>query len=110
NVFEILSFGKDYDVIVLKADMGGFYVCDKNNAISYKTNTEIQKLYTNNEKIITNCKNLLDFLKTHNINVLDVNMGDMVLLNYCKYLNVASDDSDVKPLYIREAQINRRNE
>jgi tRNA A37 threonylcarbamoyladenosine modification protein TsaB len=108
NVFEILSFGKEYDIIVLGATMNSYYICDKFNNMSYKKSEEILSIVGNEKKIISNCKNLMDFLKIDNIFYTDVNMNEMVLLNMYKYDNNIINNKPIEPLYIREAQVNRK--
>lgn len=113
NVFEILSFKKKYNFIILKADYSGCYMCNKNNEMIYIKNDDIIDFLNAQSSrkniIITNDKKLVDFLKINNILYSEINIGDIVLLNYYKYTNNFFS-TNIVPLYIREPQINKKNE
>ena len=108
NVFEILSFKENFDYVVLKADINGYYLYDKNSNINYIDKNNIENIDKTNNIIISNVKNIVDFFKQDIIlKIVDINIDKLVLLNVYKYSeNIFTDD--IKALYIMDPKINKR--
>lgn len=106
NLFEILSYKKKYDYIVLDAGFNGFYISDKNKNYFY-TKTEMFEP-NKNEILLTNSEKVMDLLKVYNIFKCDSKKDDVINLNYLKYNNGIFENENLTPLYIREAQINKK--
>lgn len=108
NVFEILSFEEKFDFVILKADINGFYICDKQSDINYINKEQLLNIQINNTNIITNVKELNNFIKGENsILIKDIDIKNLVNINYYKY-KIKKFSDDIKAVYIREPQINRR--
>ncbi len=106
NLFEILSYKKKYDYIVLDAGFNGFYISDKNKNYFY-TKTEMFEP-NKNEILLTNSEKVMDLLKVYNIFKCDSKKDDVINLNYLKYNNGIFENENLTPLYIREPQINKK--
>lgn len=106
NLFEILSYKKKYDYIVLDAGFNGFYISDKNKNYFY-TKTEMFEP-NKNEILLTNSEKVMDLLKVYNIFKCDSKKDDVINLNYLKYNNGIFENKNLTPLYIREPQINKK--
>lgn len=115
NTFEIISFNqeqnKEYDFIILEADINGCYVKNSDDKMEYMKNNKISLLFDNRflqcEKVITNRKNLDSMChmdSTIEIDYREINNENIVLLNDFKYKNKIFSD-DIYPLYLREPQI-----
>ena len=106
NLFEILSYKKKYDYIILDAGFNGFYISDKNKNYFY-TKTEMFEP-NKNEILLTNSEKVMDLLKVYNIFKCDSKKDDVINLNYLKYNNGIFENENLTPLYIREPQINKK--
>ena len=106
NLFEILSYKKKYDYIVLDAGFNGFYISDKNKNYFY-TKTEMFEP-NKNEILLTNSEKVMDLLKVYNIFKCDSKKDDVINLNYLKYNNGIFENENLTPVYIREPQINKK--
>lgn len=106
NLFEILSYKKKYDYIVLDAGFNGFYISDKNKNYFY-TKTEMFEP-NKNEILLTNSEKVMNLLKVYNIFKCDSKKDDVINLNYLKYNNGIFENENLTPLYIREPQINKK--
>lgn len=108
SVFEIISYNKKYDFIVLDAGLDGFYISDKNNNYYY---TKKYTFHPNKDEIIiTNSSEVMDFLKEYNIIYSNSKKIDVINLNYLKYCNNIFNNEELTPLYIREPQVNKKYE
>ena len=108
NVFEILSFKENFDFVVLKADINGYYLYDKNKNISYIDKNNLDDINKSNNVIISNVKNVMDFFKQDIIlKIADIDIDKLVLLNTYK-CNENIFTNDIKALYIMDPKINKR--
>ncbi len=106
NVFEIISYNKKYDFIVLDAGLDSFYISNKDNNYSY---TKKDMFHPNKDEIIiTNLSEIVDFLKENNIIYSSYIKTNVVNLNYLKYCNNIFKNEELTPLYIRKPQINKK--
>lgn len=108
NVFEIISYDKKVDIIILDMNSMKYFIEDKVNNKFYtifKKDIEIFLSDKNNLKIITNDKNLLGIRKNIILSEFDNNKWiDSIL--YKNYNNIFNND--IEPLYIEEANITKR--
>jgi tRNA A37 threonylcarbamoyladenosine modification protein TsaB len=105
NLFEILGYGKDYDLIALELRGSFLYVYDKKRYYCLPRD-DLDGLFENkNDKIITNSQFLLDFSKKGV--KLELNYfedSSIIGLNYKK--TVKGDfDNALEPLYVREPDV-----
>ncbi len=113
NIFEIISYNRDFDFIILNADINGCYICDKNYKMEYMKNDKITLLLNEenlkSKKIITNKKNLMDSFNLGNyiIEYNNTDVNNIALLNSYKFKNNLFT-VDIIPLYMREPQINKK--
>lgn len=108
NVFEILSFRENFDFVVLKADMNGYYLYDNNKNISYIDKNYLENIDKPNNIIISNIKNIIDFFKQNTkLKITDINIEKIILLNAYKYENNVFSN-EIKALYIMDPKINKR--
>ncbi len=113
NIFEIISYNRDFDFIILNADINGCYICDKNYKMEYMKNNKITLLLNEenlkSKKIITNKKNLMDSFNLGNyiIEYNNTDVNNIALLNSYKFKNNLFT-VDIIPLYMREPQINKK--
>lgn len=108
NVFEILSFKENFNFVILKADINGYYLYDNNKNISYIDKNCLENMDKSNNIIISNIKNIVDFFKQDIIlKIIDININKLVLLNFYKY-NENIFTNDIKALYIMDPKINKR--
>lgn len=108
NVFEILSFKENFNFVILKADINGYYLYDNNKNISYIDKNCLENIDKSNNIIISNIKNIVDFFKQDIIlKIIDININKLVLLNFYKY-NENIFTNDIKALYIMDPKINKR--
>ena len=99
NVFDILSFGENFDYILIKADIKNYYLYNK-NIVLINSFDNIKK----GSKIITDLDGLpKDFVYTKK----NVNNETIKKLNFYKYNNNLFDKT-LDPFYVREPQINRK--
>ena len=99
NVFDILSFGENFDYILIKADIKNYYLYNK-NIVLINSFDNIKK----GSKIITDLDGLpKDFVYTKK----NVNNETIKKLNFYKYNNNLFDKA-LDPFYVREPQINRK--
>lgn len=121
NIFEIMAFKKNFDFIILRADINGCYVCDCNNKMNYMKNNEIALLFENYKlkfnRVITNRKDLVDFINKKTLEKLamkniieynDIESDDLIALNDYKFKNKLFS-KDIFPIYLRDPQINRKS-
>lgn len=106
NIFEIISFReKNFDFVILESNLNYYYLFNKNKFLFVKQN-ELLDIIQNGNKIITNSKILMDFLKTNcNIFFIEQKMEDLIELNFFKCKNNIFS-IELEPLYIREPDIN----
>ncbi|MBR2141485.1 MAG: hypothetical protein IJ853_03960 [Rickettsiales bacterium] len=105
NVFELISYGEKFDYVILKADVNGYYLYDRNKNIKYIANSELQNLYKN--KVISNVNTIENLPKDCKMVVRDVKADNLISLNYFKYKkNMFS--GTVEALYIMDPKINKR--
>lgn len=109
NVFEIISQNKKYNYIFLEAGIDGFYIYDRDNDSYFYSKRDAFKI-SPKKIILTNSNIIVDFLKSYNTIIENMNIRNIVNLNYYKYINKIFSNEDIKPLYIRDPQINRKNE
>lgn len=109
NVFEIISQNKKYDYILLEAGIDGFYIYDRENDCYFYNKRDVFKV-SSKKIILTNSNIIVDFLKSYNTIIGNMNIKSIVNLNYYKYINKIFSNEYIKPLYIRDPQINRKNE
>ncbi len=113
NIFEVIANSREFDFIILNADINGCYICDKNYKMEYMKNDKITLLLNEenlkSKKIITNKKKLMDSFNLGNyiIEYNNTNINDMALLNGYKFKNNLFSDNII-PLYMREPQINKK--
>lgn len=108
NVFEILSFKESFDFVILKADINGYYLYDKDKNISYIDKNHLESIDKSNNIIISNITNIVDFFKQDIIlKTININFDKLVLLNTYKY-NENIFTNDIKALYIMDPKINKR--
>ncbi|MBO4956237.1 MAG: hypothetical protein J6C50_00135 [Rickettsiales bacterium] len=108
NVFEILSFRENFDFVVLKADMNGYYLYNNNKNISYIDKNYLENIDKPNNIIISNIKNIIDFFKQNTkLKITDINIEKIILLNAYKYENNVFSN-EIKALYIMDPKINKR--
>lgn len=106
NVFEIVSYNKKYDFVVLDAGLDGFYISDSSSNYYYtKTDTFCPD---KNNPILTNSLKVVDILKEYNVGYSLPKKDSIVSLNYLKYSNNILANGEIAPLYIREPQINKK--
>lgn len=106
NMFEIISYGKKYDFVVLDAGLDGFYISDSNNNYYYSRVYEF--LPDKDDVIITNSLKVVDILKEYNVDYTPHKEDNIINLNYLKYSNNILTNGEITPLYIREPQINKK--
>lgn len=95
--------------VVLECGVDGFYILDRTSEeIFYSRKEDFHP--PQNSLIITNFSNAMDFLKSYNTFRRRLDINDIVSLNYHKYMNGIFSGNEIIPLYIREPQINRKNE
>lgn len=109
NVFEIISQNKKYNYIFLEAGIDGFYIYDRDNDSYFYSKRDAFKI-SPKKIILTNSNIIVDFLKSYNTIIENMNIRNIVNLNYYKYINKIFSNEYIKPLYIRDPQINRKNE
>lgn len=106
NVFEVLSFNKKYDFVILKADINGYYLYDTTKNIKY-VNSEYLKTIDKNKIIISNVKNIVDFLNNDNIFIDNISIENLLLLNNYKCENNIFSNN-IEAFYIMNPKINKR--
>ncbi|GHU27733.1 hypothetical protein FACS1894152_4760 [Bacilli bacterium] len=82
------------------------YLNNKKGQHSYVKKTELPNFVDENSKIITNSNNVVDFLKSNNIVSVQMNASGIAELNHFKCVNDEFDMGEIKPIYIREPQVN----
>lgn len=106
NIFEIISYDKYYDFVVLEAGLEGFYIANKKNEYFYVKKDNF--LPKKNDIIITNSIKVMDFLKEYNIIQSSLKKNTIISINYLKYHDNIFENKDIVPLYIREPQVNSK--
>jgi tRNA A37 threonylcarbamoyladenosine modification protein TsaB len=107
SLFEILTFGKEYDKALLDVGERVIYVFDK-NTYRFVDRDNPKDALNSGDRVITNSHFLLDLLKNDcTISEKSLEEGTIVSINYKKAVSNDFDDS-LEPLYIREPAINRR--
>jgi hypothetical protein len=107
NLFEIMTFGVDYDVALLTLNENSAYTFDKTGYYFTTAGNNIYDIVKDKNRIITNSKFLVDLLKNKHIISVRSCFDDetVVNLNYVKIVKEVFDDI-LEPLYIREPGIN----
>ncbi|MDR2777519.1 MAG: tRNA (adenosine(37)-N6)-threonylcarbamoyltransferase complex dimerization subunit type 1 TsaB [Rickettsiales bacterium] len=110
STFQILSFQQSYDFVVLDAGNGGLYLSDREERSFYSRKEECHNFLNINSRIITNSLDAIDFLKSSDIVHRQVSSQGVTALNHFKYVNERFSEGKMEPIYIREPQVNIRNE
>lgn len=106
DVFEIISFQKEPDYVVLNGGFGFFYIKDKNQNYSQQKKEDFTKLLNQNTNIITNNQDIFDYLsKFCSVELSISSIKDIVKLNHIKTIN-ENFSKKIEPLYIGQPQIN----
>jgi tRNA A37 threonylcarbamoyladenosine modification protein TsaB len=105
SVFQILSFCKDFDFVLLEANSDGFYVGDSEKNNFYLSKEEFCNHISVNSCIITNSPNIVDFLKSYTIVLARVDAEGVAALNYSRCVNGYFDRGEIEPVYVRESQV-----
>ncbi|MDR1495294.1 MAG: hypothetical protein LBI29_04675 [Rickettsiales bacterium] len=110
SIFQVLSFQLPHDFVVLEAGASGLYISDKEQHSFYVRKEDGCKFLSRDSRIITNSPYAIDFLKSPNIIVRQVDSRGMVALNHFKCTEEQFGKGKMEPIYIREPQINTKNE
>jgi tRNA threonylcarbamoyl adenosine modification protein YeaZ len=109
SIFQILSFRREYDFVVLEANADGLYVSDGEQNNFYRDKEEFSSFLREGKRLVTNSQNVVDFLKSSNIILERMDANRIISLNYFRYINSQFDMGEIKPVYIRESQINTKH-
>jgi tRNA A37 threonylcarbamoyladenosine modification protein TsaB len=110
SIFQILSFSREYDFVVLEANSDNLYISDSEQNYFYRGKKEFFDSFKRKKRIITNSHNVMDFLKSSNRVFCRVEASGVAALNYFRYTQGWFDEGEIKPIYIRESQINTKHE
>ncbi|MDR1425829.1 MAG: tRNA (adenosine(37)-N6)-threonylcarbamoyltransferase complex dimerization subunit type 1 TsaB [Rickettsiales bacterium] len=110
DLFQVLSFQQEYDFILLETNNGSLYLRNKEQYNCYLQKDECYNLLDRDSRIITNYRGNVDFLKSSNIVSRQVDSAVIVALNHFKYINGQFNEGDIRPVYLRDPQVNTRNE
>jgi tRNA threonylcarbamoyl adenosine modification protein YeaZ len=108
SVFQIISFRKNFDFVLLEADRDGFYVFDSEQNSFYLKKEEFCNRSNRDSRIITNSNNIVDFLKSYNSIIGMVDAESIASLNHFRYSSGRFDTGEIEPIYIRESQVKAR--
>ncbi|MDR2778416.1 MAG: hypothetical protein LBB13_02845 [Rickettsiales bacterium] len=109
SIFQILSFCREYDFVVLEANATNLYVNDSEQNNFYWDRKNFFDSLDGEKRIITNSHNVMDFLKTSNSVFRQVDARGIAALNYFRYTRGQFDVGEIKPTYIRELQVNTKH-
>lgn len=108
SLFDIISYKKDFDFVVLKGDFNSYYVEDKNKNYFYVKKDEINDFIKNIKSVIlTNNNQIVEELKNFNIKLSPYLIENVIKINYEK---VVKNDlcSNIKALYIKLPDVNTK--
>ena len=106
DVFEILSYNKNFDYVVLNGGINCFYIKDANGRCNQQKKEDFSKNLHSDSVVITNNKEIQYYLKDFcKISYMEETIDDLVKLNHFKTEN-KNFSEDIQPLYIGQPQIN----
>lgn len=106
DVFEILSYNKNFNYVVVNGGINCFYIKDVNGNYSQQKKDDFSKILKTNDVIITNNKEIQNYLNNFcNAIYTESSVEDLVKLNHFKAENKMFSE-DIQPLYIGQPQIN----
>lgn len=106
DVFEILSYNKKFDYVVVNGGINCFYIKDSNDNYSQQKKENFVNTLKNNDTVITNNQEIQDYVKDY-CKVLNIkeSIDDLIKLNHFKTEHKLFSE-DIQPLYIGQPQIN----
>lgn len=106
DVFEILSYNKNFNYVVVNGGINCFYIKDTKGTYTQKKKEDFLKTLKTNDIVITNNKEIQNYLDNFcNIMYTEYSVENLVKLNYFKTENKIFSE-DIQPLYIGQPQIN----
>ena len=110
NGFEILSHNENFDAVLMKMNENSCYVYDKTKYFYSNNLNNLKDIFLDTHNILINSNTIAIKLKEigfKNVNVIENTVDKVVELNHKKFLK-NDFTNNLKPLYIREPDINIR--